>query len=175
MSYIRTNSEKIFDYLNIDESQIDIEDIATALSHIPRWLGHTDKFYSVAQHCCWCYDNTRGNKLEALLHDATEAYVSDIPTPLKALLPDYKEMENKVALAISNKFNFNYPYSLETHTVDKLALHYERFNIKKLDINYQPLKTNEQLKEIFNLMKYWTHNKAKREFLKRFNNEISTH
>lgn len=167
MSYIRTHSHKIFDYLNIDINQIDIEDIATALSHIPRWLGHTNKFYSVAQHCCWCYDNTKGDKVEALMHDATEAYVSDIPTPLKALLPDYKEMENKVALAIANKFNFNYPYSEETHIVDKSALKLERIFIKNLDNNYEPLKVPITDKGL----NYWTSKKAKKEFLKRFNNE----
>lgn len=178
MSYIRTHTGKKFDYLNIDESQIDIEDIANALSHIPRWLGHTNKFYSVAQHCCWCYDNTKGNKLEALMHDATEAYLSDIPSPLKALLPDYKKIENEIAVSIANKFNFKYPYSKITHAIDILALDFERYNIKKLDINYQPLIVKTSLLEkilnkintIFN-SKYWSHTKAKKEFLKRFNNE----
>lgn len=169
MSYIRTYSDKMFDYSNINPNQIDINDIAQALSQIPRWLGHTDKLYSVAQHCCWCYDNTDGNKLEALMHDATEAYVSDIPSPLKALLPDYKNIENKVATQIALKFRFNYPYSHNTHIVDKQALYFERTNVKKLDNDYIPLDKN--ISKFCNI-KHWSSKKAKKEFLKRFNNEL---
>jgi hypothetical protein len=157
----------MFNYLNPDERQIDIDDIAQALSNIPRWLGHTGQHYSVAQHCCWCYDWTDGNKLEALMHDASEAYVGDCPTPLKILLPDYQAMEHKVSIILANKYKYNYPYSNETHFVDKIALAFERHNVKHLDINYLPLTYIPEPIEI------WTHKRAKREFLKRFNAEMN--
>lgn len=166
MSYIRTSSNKIFNYLDLENSQIDIDDIATALSFIPRWLGHTNKFYSVAQHCCWCADHTEGNRLEALMHDATEAYLSDLPSPLKALLPDYQNMEKNVSIVLAIKFGFDYPYSIETHEVDKKALQIERIFIKGLDKNYEPLENKVNI----NAFEYWSSEKAKEEFLKRFKN-----
>lgn len=85
---------------------IDIIDIAHALSLLCRFGGHIDRFYSVAEHCVllsnWV-DNDAA--LSALLHDATEAYVVDIPRPLKYLLPDYRDLENRAWKAITKKFN----------------------------------------------------------------------
>jgi uncharacterized protein len=167
MSYIRTHNGLAFDYLNPKYDQINIDDIALALSHIPRWLGHTGKHYPIAQHCCWCYDNTTGNKLEALMHDASEAYVGDCPTPLKALLPDYQKIEDRVSIILADKYKYNYPYSNETHIVDKIALAFERHFVKHLDDNYLPLKFIPEKIII------WSHKRAKREFLKRFNAEMN--
>lgn len=167
MTYIKTLNNNIFDYKNIKENKVDIKEIAAVLSKIPRWLGHTEKFYSVAQHCCWCYDNTQGNKLEALMHDASEAYVGDCPTPLKALLPNYKKIEAHISVLLSNKFKFNYPYSKETHDIDSYALEYERHFIRNLDKNYKPLE-----KKPFIVIDYWSPKKAEKEFLKRFKKEF---
>lgn len=169
MSYIRTLENNIFDYTEIENNIVSIEEIAGVLSKIPRWLGHTKEFYSVAQHCCWCHDNTEGNKLEALMHDASEAYVGDCPTPLKRLLPDYQKMEDKISVLLSKTFNYTYPYSHETHIVDKKALAIERYNIKGLDANYVPLA------EIpIHGISYWSPKKAEKEFLKRFKKCLKT-
>ena len=167
MSYIRTLSNNKFNYLDIENNKVTIEEIAGVLSKLPRWLGHTDKFYSVAQHCCWCYDNTEGNKLEALMHDASEAYLGDCPTPLKQLLPKYRKLELEISKLLSNTFNFNYPYSKETHDVDSYALAYERHNIKFLDINYIALE-EKSLTQV----DYWSHKKAEQQFLKRYYKEL---
>jgi 5'-deoxynucleotidase YfbR-like HD superfamily hydrolase len=54
------------------------------LSNICRYGGHSDRFYSVAEHCCLLYDNVNAYyKPLALLHDAAEAYIGDIPRPVK--------------------------------------------------------------------------------------------
>lgn len=50
MSYIQTLSGKKFNYLTATVDDIDVEDIATALSNICRFAGHLPEFYSVAQH-----------------------------------------------------------------------------------------------------------------------------
>lgn len=165
MSYIRTFKNNKFDYVNIENNVIDVEEIASVLAKIPRWLGHTKKFYSVAQHCCWCHDNTKGDKLEALMHDASEAYVGDCPTPLKNLLPNFQKIENKIQHLLADHFKYNYPFTKETHEVDKEALSLERMLIKQLDSNYEPYKI-----DIIDTIDYWDFNKAKKEFLKRFNN-----
>lgn len=93
MTWIATNSGKKFDYIDIDEKSIDINDIIHSLSNITRFNGHTDFFYSVLQHSInvwWEISNEYPDDIElqimALLHDAPEAYISDIPGPLKSLI-----------------------------------------------------------------------------------------
>ena len=87
-----------------------IEDIAHALSLICRWNGHCTHFYSVAQHSLHCAEVAKDRGLsileqfEALMHDATEAYLGDMTTFLKRLLPRYKEIENSVDVVIRKKY-----------------------------------------------------------------------
>lgn len=84
---------------------VDPVDIAHALSLLCRYGGHTSKFYSVAEHC-WLmsYAVEPQYALAALLHDATEAYVCDVPRPLKKSLTGYKEIENRVWREIVQRF-----------------------------------------------------------------------
>lgn len=105
MRFIQTISGKHFNYLDIQQDAIEIEDIATALSHICRFAGHLPEFYSVGQHSVLSSRLVPQEfALKALLHDAAEAYLQDIPAPLKHLLPDYRAMEIRVDAAIRQKF-----------------------------------------------------------------------
>lgn len=109
--WVNTYSGKKFDFLNTDPDSIDIYDIAWALSRQVRWLGHTDRPYTIAEHCCHVHDlfDEDCYRVQGLMHDASEAYMGDIPLPLKQLLPNYKRIEKEVMLAIANKFEFSYP------------------------------------------------------------------
>ena len=81
------------------------EDIAHALSLLCRYAGHIDRFYSVAEHCVLMSEAVPPeHALAALLHDATEAYVVDVPRPLKRSLPEYRAVEDRVWLAIAVRF-----------------------------------------------------------------------
>jgi len=105
MPFIQTLSGKHFDYLNAQTDDVDIEDIATALSNICRFAGHLPEFYSVAQHSVLCSQIVpQEYAFEALMHDAAEAYCQDIPAPLKRLLPDYRRIETLVDDLIRSKF-----------------------------------------------------------------------
>ena len=105
LPWIQTYTGKKFDFLNPIVDSVCIEDIAHALSNICRYTGHTKEFYSVAQHSVLTVDNVPyEDSLAALLHDATEAYLTDISKPLKTLLPQYRELEDKVHKVISEKF-----------------------------------------------------------------------
>ena len=100
MSCITTYTGKNFDPLNVDESLLDIKDIAHALSLICRGNGHVQHFYSVAQHSLACAKEAkvRGYRKEiilgCLLHDASEAYLSDVTRPIKKELTNYLEVED---------------------------------------------------------------------------------
>ena len=105
---------------------INIQDIAHALSHLCRFGGHTKRFYSVAQHSMTCAKIAPDAlKLTALLHDASEAYLLDIPTPIKQLLPAYKVMEDRFQALIAKKFGLVYPFPQEIHDIDRLMLEVE--------------------------------------------------
>ena len=82
-----------------------IEDIAHALSMQCRFAGHCRYFYSVAEHSCLVSSLLPSDlALKGLLHDAAEAYVTDIPTPLKNQLFSFKKIEDKISLVIFEAF-----------------------------------------------------------------------
>lgn len=100
-----------FDLNNPRPCDVDLRDIAVALSRINRFTGHGRGVVSVARHSVNCYIEAvlRGLPAEhsrlALMHDAAEAYVGDVSRPLKALLPDFKRIEVQVWGAIRARFD----------------------------------------------------------------------
>lgn len=146
---IRTYTGKVFDLMIMDPDSICIEDIAHALSNTARWAGHLDKFYSVAQHSYYVALNaTKENKLAALLHDASEAYIGDMPSPFKKMMPEYKEIENRLMTVIAKKFGFQYPFSPEIKQLDErfLNIEWDAFVMKK---HHLPAFTPEYAKQHF--------------------------
>ena len=104
--WIQTYSGYKFDFVNLDTNVICIRDIAHALSNICRYTGHTNEFYSVAQHSVLAsYIVPKEDAFTASIHDATEAYLSDISKPLKLLLPEYNALEDRIWLKIAERFN----------------------------------------------------------------------
>jgi len=64
-------------------------------------------------------------KLQALLHDAAEAYILDMPSPIKNRLVNYKKIEDSLMTLISQKFGFKYPIDLHVKEVDDFMLKFE--------------------------------------------------
>lgn len=110
MSYITTYTGKHFDPLNPDMTLVDIRDIAHALSLTCRGNGHVKTFFSVGQHCINAAKEAaaRGYSrrviLACLVHDASEAYMSDVPKPLKSSMPEYIHTEDHLLEQIYEKF-----------------------------------------------------------------------
>lgn len=123
MTWILTNSGKHFDYADPQPDQIDILDIAQGLANECRYAGQCRVFYSVAQHSTLASQIvSHEHALEALLHDASEAYCKDIPRPLKHMLPDYKEIEKRVEAAVFSRFGIsNLPPSVKAADLVMLA------------------------------------------------------
>lgn len=129
-SSISTVSGRFFDILKPEDYQYDIEEIAEALSNICRYTGHVKKFYSVAEHSVLVSKLVPDRlALAGLLHDSSEAFLGDVSSPLKKLLPDYKRIENRVQEAIANYYDIPYPFPEEIHEADKRMYWNERTNV----------------------------------------------
>ena len=106
-NYFRTHSGKHLHTLSPAPGEIDIDDIARALSHICRFLGHTEVFYCVAQHSVLVSQLVpRADALWGLLHDAAEAYLCDLPRPVKrdSRMEMYRVAEDSLLACIALKF-----------------------------------------------------------------------
>ena len=110
MDYITTFTGENFTPLTPDINQIHIEDVAHSLSLLCRANGHFAYFFSIAQHCINCANEAKARKhsarvqLACLLHDASEAYISDITRPVKKHLPQYIKIEANLQDMIYTKY-----------------------------------------------------------------------
>ena len=127
-----------FDPMQIRTEDICIEDIAHALSLMCRGGGHLKYFYSVAQHSLNCSAEAKARgwfgklQLACLLHDASEAYISDIIRPVKANLTGYLEIESRIMEKILEKFNLSDLTEEERRMwkqIDDEMLYYELKNL----------------------------------------------
>ena len=107
--WCETYTGKQFWLLEPDADSVDPRDVAHGLAYQCRYNGHVanqttagDDFYSVAEHCCLLSDyalhqgRSAQDALQALLHDAPEAYSGDIPRPWKNAVPALKELEREL-------------------------------------------------------------------------------
>jgi uncharacterized protein len=127
---IQTRTGLYFNFSYPDTGMIEIDDIAHALANTCRYGGHCNKFYSVAQHSVLVSQIApKAHAAIALMHDAAEAYIGDIPTPLKQLLPDFKKIERKIEQVIAQKFGLPDPMPESVKIADRVALAMERRDI----------------------------------------------
>jgi 5'-deoxynucleotidase YfbR-like HD superfamily hydrolase len=106
---------------------IDIRDIARSHSLVNRFTGHTKRPYSVAEHVVvGSYLVAPAFALAFLLHDAHEAYIGDISSPLKRLLRGVADVSRQFDVAIGERFGLTlWPMGPEVHAVDALMLEAE--------------------------------------------------
>jgi len=110
-NYIETYSGKKFYFQNPSHEDISIEDIAHSLSMQCRYTGHCKKFYSIAEHSIHVSCIVPPEyALEALMHDASEAYLTDVASPIKQVLSEYKIMEQNIERVIFEKYGLQYPF-----------------------------------------------------------------
>lgn len=165
--------------------EFDIEEMAHALSMQCRFTGHVRRFYSVAEHCVIAsrlvQDHPGVFKLpatpyEALMHDAHEAYVSDIASPWKVLIPDYRAMEHKLELAMRRHFGLPDKMSEGAKLADWVMLFAEAQTLLTPGVSDDWLVPSDDFRSIaqplIDTYKYapnsWTPTEAKAEFLRRY-------
>ncbi len=126
MNEILTFSGQLIDPFKPDINKININDIANSLSRQCRFGGHLRWFYSVAEHSLRVASKLPHElKLTGLLHDAAEAYLLDLPRPIKNRLPGYKEAEEHLLQIIMQKYGGIYPLPAQVIKADEDVLQWE--------------------------------------------------
>ena len=171
MTWIITYSGTRFSFLESSAEQVVLEDIAHSLSMQCRYNGHCPQFYSVAEHSIlvaeWVERRTANRRLalEALMHDASEAYLCDVPAPLKPLLANYGEIEMQVERLIARRFNLAYPWHAFAKEADKRIVVNEYQTL--FEPTHGPLDSDVEPLDECNLVLFDPH-EARNAFLETF-------
>jgi hypothetical protein len=171
--FIETHTGRSFQPLNPDPLDINIKDIAHALSHQCRFSGHTHVHYSVAEHCVRVsellekWGCTRWIQLWGLLHDASEAYLIDIPSPLKStpVFALYREAEARLMDAVCERFRLPRTEPRRVRIADGVLCATEARDLMPYRPEHWTGLDEAPLPEV---IKPWHSSSAKREFLARF-------
>jgi len=171
--WIQTFTGKQFWPLDPHIEDIDIRDIAHALSNLCRYGGHVEQFYSVAQHSVLVSREVPAeHALRGLLHDASEAYLIDIPRPIKHSpgMEVYRAAENVLQRAIYLRFGLGPEDPDCIKTTDRLLLRTEQRDLMKpAPVAWQDDRSGALSETIIP----WTPLASRITFLNRFN-ELTT-
>lgn len=165
-SWIQTFSGLQFFPFRPEESEILIEDIAHALSNLCRFTGHVSHFYSVGQHSILVSQLVPPEYAVAgLLHDATEAYLSDIASPIKPGIPGYYAIEERLEKRIFQEFGISLPLPGCVKEADMVAVATEA---RDLMPNYSRMWKLTRPPLLGVRIDPWTPEATERQFLDRF-------
>lgn len=149
MTIITTHSGQQVDIESPVPDCILIEDIAHALSFLCRGSGQANFFFSVARHCVYCAleAEARGFSREVvlacLLHDASEAYMTDVPKPIKDnLIPQYRQYEDALLDVIYEKFigrSLTQKELEQVSLIDRVLLQYDLKYLLNMDVALPPI------------------------------------
>jgi hypothetical protein len=167
--------------------EIDPRDIAHSLSMQVRYTGHAPEPYTIAQHCVLVSkraeslaqrsgQNGTANMIArwGLVHDATEAYVVDVPRPLKPFLTNYREIEDAVMVAICQRFGLPLEMPAEVKQADEEALATEAAHFFPVEdrpapwrLSHEPLLVIEGPAPV-DFFPVWSHGQARLEYMTRW-------
>lgn len=142
MTWIQTLKGRAFHLLDPRPEEFDIEEIAHALAILPRYNGHAIRPYSIGGHSLFVADILRGRaseetQLAGLMHDCAEAYIGDVTRPLKAELPRYREIEQRIETIAAARFGYPWPMSRLVKWADDVMLRNEKLALlSKPDVGW---------------------------------------
>ena len=137
---------------------VSIKDIASGLSKRPRWSGQTEYSYSVGQHSIDCYNHSVGQgltldqQLQALMHDASEAFMGDMAKPWKNGMTEFQDTENVVMTGLGSEFGFEWPLDPEIKEIDTdvMEWEYNALFVRTLDLREDEKIVEAKFIEIYN-------------------------
>lgn len=163
--WIQTYRGRQFWPLDPRAAEIDIFEIAHALAQLCRFGGHCRRFYSVAEHCVLLsHAVPREHALAALLHDAAEAYLVDLPRPIKHMLPAYIAAERAIEAAVAERFELPFPLPDIVGEFDRRILTDEAAQ----NMAPPPAAWSTHAEPLGVTLQFWPPEKAEVEFLDRF-------
>lgn len=149
MTIITTHSGQQVDIESPQADTLRIEDIAHALSFLCRGSGQANFFFSVARHCVYCAREAQARGfsrevvLACLLHDASEAYMTDVPKPIKDnLIPQYREYEDALLDCVYRKFigrALTQEELSQVALIDRVLLQYDLKYLLNMDTELPPI------------------------------------
>ncbi len=162
--FIQVYSGRQFWPMDPRPDEIHIEDIAHSLSLQCRYAGHCERFLSVAEHSTLMARHLAAKHapevaMWALLHDASEAYLVDVPRPVKPYLTGYKDAEARIMDAVAVRFGLPKQIPVEVKDADDRIIADELVNLRRMEWHTQhdkPLGVR---------LRYWSPDKAETEFL----------
>jgi uncharacterized protein len=161
--WLQTYTGKQFWPMDPRSQEVDIRDIAHALSMQCRYAGHCRRFYSVAEHSTliarWLVGKQRDAALYGLLHDASEAYLVDVPRPVKPFLTGYAAAEARVMAAIWSHFGLGPDVPAIVKEADDRILADELVNMTRMSWHAR------HCDGLGVPMMYWSPAEAEHEFL----------
>jgi hypothetical protein len=170
-TWMQVGGGRIFYPLDPRPEEVHIDDIATALSRIIRYNGHSDDWVTVAQHCVHCeqlirYDGgTPEARYAMLMHDAAEAYIGDMIRPLKCHFPEFKKIEQRVADAITEALEVPLIEPAICKRYDNIAWAWEKRDLfrSSREWPYTP-----EIPRRLGTMVQWTHEESRRRFMEMY-------
>lgn len=165
--FMQTATGRKFWPMDPRAEEVFVEDIAHALSLQCRYAGHCLRFYSVAEHSVLIARHLRWEGVDvalwALLHDASEAYLVDVPRPVKPYLDGYKAAEAKVMAAVCDRFGLPNEMPAMVHDADNRIIADELVNLVPMDWHVRYAG-----QELCVELRYWSPEKAREEFMATF-------
>ncbi|AXQ68603.1 deoxyribonucleoside 5' monophosphate phosphatase [Caulobacter phage CcrPW] len=171
---IQLASGRYFDFVNPDSTPLEIDDLAAGLSRICRYTGQLaideDEVYTVAQHSVLASENCGPDcdPYEALLHDRAESVMNDMASPLKQLLPDYKEIEDRVETSTGQYYGVEHPMSAGCKAIDIRMLATEKRDLMPHVEGDTAWAGIENIEPLPFKITPWSPSEARHRFLHRF-------
>ena len=164
---ILLQSGEFYSYTKPKSNKFTIEDVALSLSNLCRYSGQVSKFYSIAQHAYLVsYAVDQEYALDGLCHDNVEAFMVDVPTPLKTLLPEYKMLEAQHEAEMFRRLKLEYPMNPAVHKADFAVFCAEVRDMKPKHTHWDRFNTAD-VGHIPHIIP-WTSEKSRKMFLKRY-------
>ena len=171
---IQLASGGYFDFLEPHTTPLSIQDIAAALSKMCRYTGHLaigeNEIYTVAQHSVLASENCGEDcdPFEALMHDATESVINDMASPLKQLLPCYKEVEARVESALADYYGLPHEMSKPCKRMDIRMLATEKRDLMPKDEDGTVWAMIKDVEPLPFRIECWGPMESRRRFLHRY-------